>query len=476
MAERMDWLPRAVLVVGAVTVLRIVALWFNRTDLFVDESQYWLWGERLDFGYYSKPPLIAWVIRAVTEIAGSDAPFWVRLPGAIFHGATALILGTVAARLFSARAAFWIAISYVTLPMVALGSLLISTDTIMAPFFAAALYYHLRAAGTDRAGYGAIAGICLGVAFLAKYAAAYFLLGAALVTVFVPSMRLSLRVWAALLLGFAVTILPNVLWNLSNDLATVEHTMDNAGWVRDASWFANLNPSGLMEFLLSQFAVVGPVIFAALIVGCVRPGAAEGRALVLFSLPVLVIVSIQALLAQAYANWGIAAYFAGTVLAVAILVERAPRLLGWSLAVNGGLSILLPVLTMLAPFPERGGEPLLARYLGRADLSHQIIDAATAAGAQGVVVGDRDLLADLFHTGRDSGLAFYAPAPQGRPRNYYEENFALPADASGVLLVAATAPDCAGAPVAAFDTGNGAHADRMLMAWLLPEGCRNAGD
>ena len=44
----------------AITLARLVLLRFNRTDLFVDESQYWLWGYELAFGYYSKPPLIAW--------------------------------------------------------------------------------------------------------------------------------------------------------------------------------------------------------------------------------------------------------------------------------------------------------------------------------------------------------------------------------------------------------------------------------
>ena len=105
MPERRGWLPAALLAVGAITLLRIVALWFNRTDLFVDESQYWLWGQNPDFGYYSKPPLIGWVIRAATELGGSDAPFWVRLPGALFHGMTALILGALGARIMGARAA-----------------------------------------------------------------------------------------------------------------------------------------------------------------------------------------------------------------------------------------------------------------------------------------------------------------------------------------------------------------------------------
>ena len=72
--------------------MRVVALWFNETALFVDEAQYWFWGQNLDLGYFSKPPLIGWVLRAVTDLARSSSPFWVRLPGPALHGITAFLL------------------------------------------------------------------------------------------------------------------------------------------------------------------------------------------------------------------------------------------------------------------------------------------------------------------------------------------------------------------------------------------------
>ncbi|WP_413875060.1 ArnT family glycosyltransferase [Albidovulum sp.] len=469
------WFGPAAAVVAAVTAARIAALAFDRTDLFVDESQYWLWGQHLDLGYYSKPPLIAWVIRAVTELFGSDAPLVVRLPGAILHGVTALILGAVAARLFDARAAVWTAVTYLTLPMAALGSLLISTDTVMAPFFAGAILMYLRAADTGRAGAAALAGVLAGLAVLAKYAGVYFLIGAGLAAAFVPTVRLSLRGWLLLLAAFAATILPNLLWNLANQLATLEHTMDNVGWVRGESWLAGLNPSGLAEFLIAQFAVAGPVVFAAVLWGCVRPRQPALRALAMLSAPALLIVSMQALLAKAYANWAVAAYFAGTVLAVAMMRARAPRLLPVSAAINGAVSVLLPLCIVLAPWPAVDGKPLLARYLGRADLSRQIIAAAEGQGLSTVAAADRDILADLFYTGRASGLAFAAPAPAGRPRNYYEQTYPLGDGPMPVLLVADTAPPCASEPpVARFATAAGAYSGRSIAAWRVTADCANA--
>lgn len=479
MTEARGWLRPTLVAVAAVTAARLIALAFNRTDLFVDESQYWLWGQSLDFGYYSKPPLIAWVIRAVTDLAGSDAPFWVRMPGALLHGLTALILAAAAARLWGGRAGFWVALSYVTLPFTTVGSLLMSTDTIMAPCYAAALYFWVRLTEDSRARWAALAGAAVGLAFLAKYAAVYFLLGVALAAVFVPLARIGWRNALVLMLAFAAVAAPNVIWNLNHDLTTVSHTMDNVGWVRSESLLGGLNPGGLAEFFLSQFGVFGPVPFGAYL-WSLRGAWREGgivRALLLLSLPVLLIVSFQAFAEKAYANWAVATYFAGTLLAVRFLLVRAPRLLPLSLVLNGLIAVALPILTITAPAPAWKGAPLMKRYLGRAELSRQIIAAAQVNGADAILVDDRDILADLFYVGAGSGLAIHAPRPEGRPRNYYEQTFPLPAAPGRVLAVQAGPPACDGgpvAPVARFETKSGAYQGRNLAAYLLPEGCANA--
>ncbi len=55
-SEQRGWLTFAVTAIIVVTALRVLALAFNRTDLFVDEAQYWLWGREMALGAYSKPP------------------------------------------------------------------------------------------------------------------------------------------------------------------------------------------------------------------------------------------------------------------------------------------------------------------------------------------------------------------------------------------------------------------------------------
>ena len=120
---------------------------FDSADLFVDDAQYWFWGQTLDWGYYSKPPLIAWILRLSTAI-GSDAPFWIRLPLPLIHAATAVVVALIARRLYGARVGGIAGFAFATLPGVALGSLLVSTDTPMLLCFALA---HARAAPPRRA-------------------------------------------------------------------------------------------------------------------------------------------------------------------------------------------------------------------------------------------------------------------------------------------------------------------------------------
>ena len=140
--DRAPFMRPALTVVAAITALRVAALALNHTDLFVDESQYWLWARELEFGYYSKPPLIGWVIRLTTELGQSNSAFWVRLSAPLLHGVTAIFVGALTARFYDRRTADFAAMVYITLPLAAAGSVLISTDTIMLPFLVLALYFY----------------------------------------------------------------------------------------------------------------------------------------------------------------------------------------------------------------------------------------------------------------------------------------------------------------------------------------------
>jgi len=478
MAEATPWLRPALFGVLAITALRIALLTLNRTDLFVDEAQYWLWGQELAFGYYSKPPMIGWVIRAMTTLAGSDAAFWVRLPAPLFHAATALILGSVAARLFDARAALVVAIGYVTLPMVALGSLLISTDTVMFPFLAAALAGYLRVLDRPAAVSAVLTGVALGLAFLTKYAAVYYLISAGLAALILPGARPDPKGAVLILAAFLITISPNIGWNIANGFSTVQHTLDNADWVRAPADRAALNLAGLAEFFASQFAVFGPVLFAALLIAALRWRSLGPtmRLLLVFSLPIIVIVCAQALLSRAYANWAATAYLAGSLVVLPWLMRHNRVWLIASFTINGAISLIFPLATTVADTLYLGQEqPLLQRYIGRDEMSREILKAADDNGLGIIVASDRDVLADLFYTGRDHAATIYALPPKGRPPHHYALKFPYRPGPDRVLYVARATepPPCPGLaePLAQIAPGTGAYRRFPQALFLVPGDC-----
>ena len=467
------WLAPAAAGVALVTALRLVVLHFDRQELFVDEAQYWLWGQSPAWGYFSKPPAIGWVIRASTEVGGSDAAFWIRAPAPLLHGATALLLGALAARLADARAALWTVAIYLSMPLIAAGSLLMTTDTVMFPCLAGALLAWLAALRRRAPALGALAGALAGLGFLAKYAALYHLGAAALAALMVPRARPSWAVAAAGAGAFALVISPNLAWNLGNGLITLQHTVDNAEWARDPAARLAFEPGELAEFAGAQVVVFGPVFLAALVwLGATwrRRGPAM-RALVLFSLPIVVLVCAQAAVSRAYANWAAPAYLAGSV---AVAIHLADRARGWlvaGVAANAALAIgLAAVVTRpdLAPEPVRAA--VMDRYTGRVALSGAILDAARSEGLDTIVSGNRDVLADLFHTGRDAQVAIRAAPHEGRPPHHYAMRYPFEGTAPALYVGGPEPPPCAAEPLGTL-APEGYWAERPRRLWRVPGDC-----
>ena len=93
----------AFLLTAALTMARLVALFRTPLELYPDEAQYWLWSRTLAFGYFSKPPLIAWAIAGTTALGGDSEP-WVRLPAVLFQAGAVLLVYALAKRLYNSRA------------------------------------------------------------------------------------------------------------------------------------------------------------------------------------------------------------------------------------------------------------------------------------------------------------------------------------------------------------------------------------
>ena len=86
-------------------IVKIIAIRLTNFDLFGDEAQYWLWSQNLDFGYYSKPPLLSWIIAAVCFIFGSSV-FVIKMIPVIFYCLTSFIIFLLSKKLLSVFSSF----------------------------------------------------------------------------------------------------------------------------------------------------------------------------------------------------------------------------------------------------------------------------------------------------------------------------------------------------------------------------------
>ncbi len=458
-----------------VTLWRVILGLFDSTGLSTDEAQYWAWGQALSFGAYSKPPLIGWIIRASTEVFGSQV--WaVRLPAAPIHAATALVLLALGRRVADPGLAAGAALAYLTTPAVALGSALMTTDTPLLLAAALALLAQVDLARAGRAGRRTIwlalgLGLAVGIGFLAKYAMAFALAGMVLAAWLSPAWRPRGRDLVLATVTALLVMAPHLAWLVQNSFVTFHHLADSSGMGH-----GGLALGEALRFLASQLAVMGPILFPAMLIAMARArrGTAAAGLAVLAAAP-LVIVLGQALSGKALANWAVLYLLPGAILAMDPLAAR-PLLRRLSFGIGLVVSLALPLAMVAGPALRLPGDrPALARYLGHEALAAPILSAAEAAGVRTLVATDRDLLADLTWFARDSSLAVRALPPQGTAQNHWELAFPFrPAPGDGpallVLREGGVQPCPAAAPALQLTAGEGFAAGDVILAIPISAG------
>jgi hypothetical protein len=384
--------------VAAITALRLVWLALQPADLFPDEAQYWIWSQQLALGYYSKPPLVAWLIAFTTGLFG-DREFAVRLSAPLLHAGAAFFVYGVGARLYDQRVGFWSALTYACLPGVSVSAFIISTDAPLMLFWAAALYAFVRAREEGEWGWWIAVGLAAGLGLLAKYAMAYWLLSALGFVLVFPAERRHLRPMLAAI-GIALALYsPNFWWNWENGFVSYLHTRDNAALSGPL-----FHPDAFIEFFASQFGVFGPLLFAGLILLIATwLGLAEPRARLLaaFTLPTLAMMLGVSLLSRAHANWAAPTYVAATVLVVAWALQRGWR---WLIAVSialhlAAVGLLFTGREALAAFglDVPGQYDPLRRVRGWRELGLQVGKELAAHPGLTLFADDRELLSALVY-------------------------------------------------------------------------------
>jgi len=424
--------------IGGLLLFRLLILALNPAGLHGDEAQYWAWAQDPAFGYYSKPPLIAWVIWATTAIFG-DAEWAVRLASPFLHTATAILAFMTASRLYGDKAGFFASALYILMPGVALSASLISTDAALLLFVALFIYAWVRLRERASWRWALILGAAFGLGMLAKYAMVYVLPAFTVALMLDRSTRralLGLKGLLAALIGAAI-LMPNMIWNARHDFATLVHTTDNA----NLGGGMQLNPGELAEFIFGQLGVFGPLTFILLLIALWAARKRSGNFeiwLAMLALTPLLVICVQALISRANANWAGAAYASGTVLlaAWAVRSEIKTKCLRAGLIINLLLCVI-PGLVLTSPelVDQLGFANAVKRQRAWPETVEAIRAKYEAGNFEAVAVDNRLIFYDLVYYGLPDTAPLYMWRFEPRLNNHAELTRALPEDERSVLII-----------------------------------------
>jgi 4-amino-4-deoxy-L-arabinose transferase-like glycosyltransferase len=426
-------------IVALVTLARIAVLVSSGLGFHGDEAQYWSWSRELAWGYYTKPPMIAWLIGGTTALCG-DAEWCARVGSPILHAGTSVLCGLIGARLFDGRTGFWAGLLFLTLPAVSFSSAVISTDVPLLFFWALALYALIRVLEDRAPAWAVVLGLAIGLGLLSKYAMAYFIVGMVLGCAAFREHRwfLTSPYIFGVSLPAGLLIIPNLAWNMENGWATVAHVGQNANL--GGSLF---HPGELVSFLGEQAGVFGPLLLAALAWRAVQlvRGRADRREawLFCFCLPVLLIVTVQALLSRANANWAAAAYVSATILVAGWAVAGARLWLAKvsaSLHLAAALALALFFLDLPGVEPPLKSDPL-RRLRAWPETAAPVIEAMRRDPERILLTDDRKTMASLLYQLKDTPWRPLMWDYDGHPDHHYELTARYrPSAGDRVLLVA----------------------------------------
>ena len=277
--------------------------------LHFDEAQYWDWSQNLDWGYFSKPPLLAFLIRIVTELCGNGESC-IRSLSPFLHSLTSLIVFySVYLLTKSFKKGLLGSFLYLLMPGISFSSFLISTDVPLLLFSSLIALCIIKIFNTKKNNFLLffLLGLFFALGFLSKYAIFYLLLSFLFSTVVDKECRSFFfnKSFLFSLIIIATLIFPNLIWNYNNEFVTLSHTASNANLSH-----IKINIFQGITFLLSQIFIFGVIPFLYLskkTLSLLSFNTIQKIFLITFALPIF-IVFLLAIFSRANANWAVVGY------------------------------------------------------------------------------------------------------------------------------------------------------------------------
>ncbi|MDI6891003.1 MAG: glycosyltransferase family 39 protein [Thermodesulfovibrionales bacterium] len=336
----------------AISLFRIYYITRGPFDLSPDEAHYWEWSRRLDWSYYSKGPVIAYLIHIGTAIFG-DTVFGIRIMAVVFSAFSSVIIYILGKKLYDEQVGLLSAILIQIVPLFSIFGVLFTIDSPFIFFWILSLFLFWKAISSQQSAvktksqesgvirqrrkesknskdfrlttfvsrlYWPLLGLFIGLGLLTKYTMTFFYLCAFLFLLLSKEDRrllLTKGPYIACIISLAV-FSPVIIWNADHDWVTFKHT---AGQVHMAEGI-QASLKSFFEFLGSQFGVITPFLLILMAVSVWRlRKQREGAFLFWFSVPIIAFFLLKSLQAKVQANWALPGYLAGIIVFSAFYIN-----------------------------------------------------------------------------------------------------------------------------------------------------------
>jgi len=340
-----------------ISLFRVHFILTGPFDLSPDEAHYWEWSRHLDWSYYSKGPVIAYLIYLGTSLFG-DTELGVRIFAVVLSASSSFLLYLMGKELYDEKTGLASAMLLQIVPLYSVYGILFTIDSPFMFFWILSLYlFHRliqRHLHQDRKilfdYYWLLLGVSIGLGLLTKYTMAFFYISGFLFMLSSKDARKLLRTsgpYIAVIISLAV-FSPVILWNAANGWVTLKHT---AGQAHVAEGL-KISAKSFFEFTGSQLGVITPVLFILIAIALWRLRRdRKGAFLFWLSMPTIAFFILKSLQGKVQANWALPGYATGFIAFSAyyikdILLSNKGRKM---LVISG---ILLSfIITVFAHFP-----------------------------------------------------------------------------------------------------------------------------
>lgn len=359
--ERFGTLLLLLFLIAAKAAVMILTICYAPIGLGPDEAQYWTWSQDLDWGYYSKPPAIAWQIWLGTQYIG-NTELGVRFMSVVISALYPLLVYFLAWSCgLTPLTCFWAGTVMALSPLGIAGSFFAITDGGMILFWILACLTITLALSSEKTPRYWLIGLLIALGALFKWS--IYILWVFILFLFPFARQLINRHFFVGILISLLGLIPSVIWNYQHDWVTFRHVFSTL-FVPSVEAVAKTSfiNGNFWDFLGAQVALFSPILFILLIMSfwmfCkeirqLSPSLSFCGALCFSILGIFLITSI---FKKIQGNWCAFAYPTGIVFLCWFCCERVPKAYPW---LKGGvvLSVILcvfafsyPTLQIVLPF------------------------------------------------------------------------------------------------------------------------------